>query len=245
MGHMIAYADGAQPLEGYFAPPRDRATADLSVGAQAPGVLIVHTFLGLNEGIKHRADRLAELGYATFALDVFGPGVHPALPVEALAAIKPFRKDRQQFRQRLQAGLKVLQSQLECDASRIAAIGYCFGGCGILELARSGAPLRGVVSFHGELDSPLPAQPGALQAKILVLHGDADPVVPFEQITTFRDEMRAAGANWEIGIYSNAKHSFTGEGAMGNTTPEAGLEPQAEARSWQAMLNFFEEVLRS
>lgn len=235
MERTIAYADGMQPLEGYFAPPRDRS--------QAPGVLIVHTFLGLNDRIKQRANRLAELGYAAFALDVFGPGVHPTSPSEGLAAIKPFRSDRQFFRQRLKAGLEVLQNQPECDANRIAAIGYCFGGCAVLELARSGAPLRGVVSFHGELDSPLPALFGAIQAKVLVLHGDADSVVPFEQIIQFRDEMRSAGANWEIVIYSDAKHSFTGEGAMGDVTPEAGLNPQAEARSWQAMLNFFEEVL--
>lgn len=234
VGRMIAYTDEAQPLEGYFVPPHNRE--------QAPGVLIVHTWLGLDESIKRRADRISELGYAAFALDVFGLKEYPTPVTKSAAVIEPFIENRQLFRQRLAAGLLVLKNQPECDANRIVAIGYCFGGCGVLEIARSGTALRGVVSFHGELNSPLPAQPGDIKAKILVLHGDADPVVPFEQITPFREEMRSAGANWEIVIYSGAKHSFTGEGAMGNATPEAGLDPQADKRSWQAMLNFLEEV---
>lgn len=237
MGRTIAYADGTQALSGYFAPPQNRT--------RAPGVLIAPTWLGITESIHQRAERIAAMGYAALALDVFGAGVHPAPPLKPQAVVHPFMSDRLMFRRRLKAGLEVLQQQPECESSRIAAIGYCFGGCAVLELARSGAPLRGVVSFHGELDSPIPAQPGAIQGKILVLHGDADPVVPFEKVIQFRDEMRSSDTNWEIDIYSGAKHSFTGEGAVGNITPEAGLNPQAEARSWQTMLNFFEEVLQS
>lgn len=235
MGRTIAYTDGAQALEGYFAPPQNR---------RAPGVLIAPTWLSITDSMYQRADRLAALGYAAFVLDVFGAGVRPAPPLTPQAVVHPYMSDRASFRTRLKAGLEALQQQPECDASKIAAMGYCFGGCAVLELARSGAPLRGVVSFHGELDSPLPAQPGVIQAKILVLHGDADPIVPFEKMIEFRQEMRSVNANWEIDIYSGAKHSFTGEGAAGKNMPEAGLDPQAEARSWQSMVNFFQEVLQ-
>ncbi len=235
MGRLISYLDDKQPLEGYFASPPNRD--------MAPGILIVPTWLSITESMHQRADRLAALGYAAFVLDVFGAGIRPAPPQTPQAIVHPFMSDRLRLRTRLKAGLEALQQQPECDAARIAAIGYCFGGCAALELARSGAPLRGVVSLHGELDAPLPAQPGVVQAKILVLHGDADAVVSFDKLTQFREEMRSADTNWEIDIYCNAKHSFTGEGAVGTATPEAGLNPQAEARSWQAMLNFFQEIL--
>lgn len=237
MGRTIHYADRSQRLEGYFAPPQSHDPE--------PGVLIAPTWLSITDSIRQRADRLAALGYAAFVLDVFGAGISPAPPQTPQAVVHPYMSDRRMFRTRLKAGLEVLQHQPECDANRIVAIGYCFGGCAVLELARAGALLRGVVSFHGELDSPLPAQPGVIQAKVLVLHGDADPIVPFEKVVQFREEMRTAGANWEINLYCGAKHSFTGEGAVGSVTPEAGLNPQAEARSWRAMLNFFEEVLQS
>lgn len=124
-------------------------------------------------------------------------------------------------------------------------VGYCLGGCGVLELARAAAPLRGVVSLHGMLTSPLPAQPRTLVSKILVLHGDADPLAPFDQVAAFRDEMRSAEANWELDIYGGARHSFTGEGVLDQTSPEAGLHPQSELRSWRATLEFFREVLKS
>ena len=237
MGRTIAYLDEAQPLEGYFVPPHERE--------QAPGVLLVHTWLGLDEGVKRRAERVAELGYTAFALDVFGPKVHPTPPVESAAVIKPFIENRQLFRQRLEAGLKVLQKQPECDASKVAAIGYCFGGCGVLEMARAGFALKGVVSLHGELATPLPAQPSNIKPKILVLHGDADPRVSQDQVIHFLNEMRQAGSNWEFTAYSGAKHSFTGEGIGGKDDPAAAFNPQAEARSWRAMANFLEEVFQT
>ncbi len=234
MARLISYADGESPLEGYFVPPQNRD--------RAPGILIVPTWLSITESIKQRADRLAALGYTAFVLDVFGKGVRPAPPQTPQAIVHPFMSDRAKFRTRLKAGLEILLQQPECHPDQIGAIGYCFGGCAVLELARSGANLKGVVSFHGELNSPIPAQPDTIKAKILVLHGDADPIVPFDQLIGFREEMRSVNANWEIDIYSEAKHSFTGEGVSGKM-PEAGLNHQAEARSWQKMVNFFEEVL--
>ncbi len=200
-------------------------------------MLLVHTWLGLDEGVKHRTERVAELGYAAFALDIFGPNVHPTPPVESAAVIKPFVENRQLFRQRLEAGLKVLQKQPECDASRVAAIGYCFGGCGVLEMARAGFTLKGVVSLHGELATPLPAKPGNIKPKILVLHGDADPRVSQDQVTHFLDEMRQAGSNWEFTAYSGAKHSFTGEGIGGKD----GSGSSVQSASGSALLASYDE----
>jgi dienelactone hydrolase len=230
---LVSYQDGVQALEGYFvAPDKD---------GHLPGVLIAPTWLNLNEGIRRRAERLAAEGYAVFVADIFGAGIRPAPPESPLSVIAPFLADRHLFRRRLSAGLTACRTR--CHREKIAAVGYCLGGCGVLELARSGAALRGVVSLHGMLNTPLPAEPGTIKGKILVLHGDADPLVPLSEISAFVDEMRAADANWEINTYGNARHSFTGEGIVGKPGPEAGLDAQSERRSWQATLRFLREVL--
>jgi dienelactone hydrolase len=231
----VSYVDEQQPLDGYLAAP-DSAR-------NLPGVLVVPSWLNVNESICRRADRLAELGYAVFVADLFGAGVRPVPPQSPMTVVGPFLDDRLRFRRRLWAGLRALQQRPECNAGCIATIGYCIGGCGVLELARSAAPLRGVVSLHGILTTPMAAQPKTVELKILVLHGDADPVVPVASVIACREEMRLADANWEINTYGDAKHSFTGEGAVGNRTPEAGLHAQTEARSWQTTVEFLREVL--
>ena len=235
MGMLIRYHDDGQALEGYLAVP--------SSPARRPGVLIVPSWLNVTATLCRRADRLADLGYVAFVADIFGAGVRPAPPQNPLDVIRPFMSDRLAYRRRLLSGLKVLKSRAECARNRVAAIGYCFGGCGVLELARSGARLRGVVSLHGVLTAPLPAERGAIKAKILVLHGDADPVVPFAKVLAFRKEMRRTQANWQISLYGDASHGFTGEGSVGQWTPEAAMHSQAEHRSWQSMVAFLEEVL--
>jgi dienelactone hydrolase len=232
----VSYADEQQPLEGYLAAPD--SAEDL------PGVLVVPSWLNVNESICRRADRLAELGYAAFVADLFGAGVRPAPPQSPMAVVGPFLDDRLRFRRRLSAGLEAFQQRPECDPDRIAAIGYCIGGCGVLELARAAAPLSGVVSLHGILSTPIAVQPKTVVPKILVLHGDADPLVPFDQLAGFRDEMCSAQTNWELVIYGNARHSFTGEGVLDLKSPEAGLHPQSESRSWRAILEFLAEVLK-
>lgn len=174
--------------------------------------------------------------------DLFGVGVRPNPPQSPMTVVGPFLDDRLRFRLRLMAGLRAFQQRPECNADRVAAIGYCIGGCGVLDLARAGAALRGVVSLHGFLGAPIPAQRNNLVCKILVLHGDADPVASTESVTAFQKEMRLARANWQINIYSDAKHSFTGEGVGGDRTPGAGLHPQTEARSWQTTVEFLREV---
>jgi dienelactone hydrolase len=230
---LVSYQDGVQSLEGYFVTPND--------DAHLPGVLVAPTWLNLDQGIRRRTDRLAAEGYAVFIADMFGAGIRPAPPQSPLSVVAPFLSDRHFFRRRLSAGLDALRSH--CDQEKIAAVGYCLGGCGVLELARAGAALRGVVSLHGMLNTPLPAEAGKIKAKILVLHGDADPLIPLNEISAFVNEMRAVQADWEINTYGNAKHSFTGEGIIGKPGPEAGLHAEAERRSWQATLQFLHEVL--
>ena len=233
MAHEIDYSHAGAALRGYFA-------AGEGEGAR-PGVLIVHAWLGVTASIKGRADRLAAMGYSAFACDVFGKPTDIA--GGPFPMIKPFLDDRALFRGRVRAGLDVLAAQPGVDGAKLAAMGYCFGGQAVLELARDKAPVLGVVSFHGELDTPLPSKAGDIAGKVLVLTGDDDPVVPFETIAGFREEMRASKVDFEIDIYSGAKHSFTGEGSLGaERTPEAVLSPQAEARSWARMADFFREV---
>jgi dienelactone hydrolase len=234
-GIRVPYQHEGHRLEGYLAAP---ASAH-----EVPGVLVVPSWLNVNESICRRAVRLAELGYAGFVADLFGTGVRPKPPQLPQEVVAPFLNDRLLLRQRLFAGLKALQHRPECDRDRIAAVGYCLGGCGALELARAGARLRGVVCLHGMLSAPVPAQPRAVVAKILVLHGDDDPLGPFDQLAAFRNEMRSAEANWEIDIYGGARHSFTGEGILDHGGPEAGPHPQSESRSWQKTVEFLAEVL--
>jgi dienelactone hydrolase len=236
MGMRVPYQDNEQPLEGYLA-----ASASAH---ELPGVLVVPSWLNVVESTCRRADRLAGLGYAVFVEDLFGAGIRPRPPQLPQEVVGPFLNDRLQFRRRLLAGLKTFQRRLECDGHRIAAIGYCLGGCGVLELARAGAPLRGAVSVHGMLGTPTPARRKVVQAKILVLHGDADPLSPLDQLTVFRDEMRLAEANWEIDIYGGARHSFTSEGILDQESPEAGIHPQADSRSWRKTVDFLAEVLK-
>jgi dienelactone hydrolase len=231
----IPYKDNNQTLEGYLVARR---------GARhVPGVLVVPTWLNVDAGICHRADRLANHGYTVFVADLFGIGVRPAPPELPMSVVAPLLADRASFRRRLSAALETFQGRSECAKNNIAAVGYCLGGCGVLELARAGAPLRGIVALHGILSSPMPAEPDAIRPKVLVLHGDADPVVPSSEVRAFMEEMRAAQANWEIDIYGDARHSFTGEGVANEATPEAGLHPQSENRSWQTTLRFLKEVL--
>lgn len=230
----VSYLDEQQRLEGYLAAPN--AARDL------PGVLVVPSWLNVNESICRRADRLAELGYVAFVADLFGAGVRPRPPASPMTVVGPFLEDRLRFRRRLFAGLRTFQERPECNADCIAAIGYCIGGCGVLELARAGSELLGVVSLHGILSAPIPAQRNAVVSKILVLHGDADRVASAESVIDFQKEMRLAQANWQLNIYSDAKHSFTGEGVTSDGTPEAGLHPQTETRSWQTTVEFLREV---
>ncbi|MBE7558747.1 dienelactone hydrolase family protein [bacterium] len=227
----VEYRDGDVVLEGYLA--YDDATA-----GRRPGVLIVHEWWGLSEHPRNVAERLAGLGYAAFALDMYGKGKVTTNSQEAGAWAGQFRRDVGLAERRFRAGLAAMQAAPVVDGSRIVAIGYCFGGGMCLEMARLGVDVLGVVSFHGGLASNLPPAERKLTAKILVCHGADDPAVPPKDINAFIEEMRRAGADWQMNIYGNAVHSFTNPAA---NSERARYNEKADRRSWQALKSFLSE----
>lgn len=231
----VEYQDGDTVLEGWVA--RDAALT----GAR-PGVLVVHQWKGIGNGEKRRAEMLAKLGYVAFCADIYGKGVRPTANEQAAAEAGKYKKDRTMLRQRVNAGLAALRKQTGVDSSHIAAIGYCFGGTTVLELARSGADIAGVVSFHGGLDSPNPADGKQIKCKVLVLHGAEDPFVPAKDIEAFLSEMREAKVDWQMVNYGGAVHSFTDLDATGLGLKGAAYDEKADHRSWETMKDFFSEI---
>jgi dienelactone hydrolase len=231
----VEYRQGEVVLQGYL-------SYDSSVRGPRPAVLVVHDWMGVSEYTKMRAEQLAALGYVALAADVYGKGVRPKNAQEAAAEAGKYYKDRQFYRARLRAGLDFLTGRPEADSSRLAVIGYCFGGAGALELARSGAPVRGIVTFHGSLNTPNPADARNIRGKVLVLHGADDPYVKPDEVKSFMDEMRGAGVDWQIVYYSGAVHAFTDRRAGSDNSKGAAYNEAADRRSWQAMKDFFAEI---
>ncbi len=234
----IDYKDGDVTLKGYLA-------FDDALKGKRPGVLVVHEFWGLNDHARKQADKLAELGYVAFALDMYGDGMATDDPHKAGEMAGRFRKDKKMLLDRAKAGLNVLLKDEHVDPFKIAAIGYCFGGSTVLQLALSGADLAGVVSFHGGLGG-IEYTPGTkVKAKILVLHGADDPMIPADQIAAFQDTLRKAGADWEMNYYGNAVHSFTNEKADAVGIKGVAYHKPTADRSWVAMRAFFGEIFGS
>ncbi len=231
---IIEYKQGETTLEGYIA-------YDDAISALRPGVIVVHEWMGLNEYAKWRCDSLAKLGYVAFAADIYGKGVRAQNAEEAGKLATQYRNDRPLMRARIQAAVDWLKGNMLVDSSRIAAIGYCFGGTVVLELARSGANVNGVVSFHGNLETSTPAT-ATPKAKILVLHGAIDPYVAPESITKFEKEMNDAKADWQFTSFSGAVHGFTNPKAGDNVSGGYAYNESADHRSWQAMRDFFDEL---
>jgi len=233
---IIQYKDGDTVLEGFVAWDPDKTQND------SPGVLVVHQWMGLTDYEKGRCKQLAELGYVAFALDIYGKGVRPDSPQAAGQMAGKFKTDRKLYRQRLNLGLQQLREQPGVAKTKLAAIGYCFGGTGVLELARSGASLSGAVSFHGGLDSPTPADGQNIKAKLLICHGEDDPFVPAKDIAAMKDEFNQAGVDWQMIGYSGAVHSFTQPMAGTDNSKGAAYNLKADQRSWIAMKAFFTEL---
>jgi dienelactone hydrolase len=189
-----------------------------------------------------RAEMLAGLGYVALTADIYGKGVRPKNAQEAQAEAGKYYKDRTLWRARAKAGLDFLASRPEADPGRLAVMGYCFGGGTALELARSGAPLKGVVTFHGSLSSATPEEAKNIKGKVLVLHGADDPYVKQSDVSAFMDEMRKGGVDWELVQYSGAVHAFTVKGAGTDNSKGAAYNAEADRRSWKAMKDFFDEV---
>ena len=231
----VEYKHGETILEGYLF--YDDASQE-----KRPGVMVVHEWRGLNDYAKRRAEQLVSLGYVAFAADMYGKGVYAKDHEEAAQLSGVYRNDRKLMRERAEAGLQVLKGHPLIEDTKLAAIGYCFGGTTVLEMARAGMDVRGVVSFHGGLSAPLPAQAGEVKAKVLVLHGAGDNFVPPQEVENFKAEMQSAKVDFTFIPYEGAVHSFT--------VPEAGTDPskgmaynaEADEKSWQAMTEFFEKI---
>jgi len=231
----IEYKEGDTTLEGVL-------VYDDASQSKRPGILIAHQWMGLTEYEQMRAEMLARLGYVAFAADVYGKGVHPKNSQEAGAMAGKYKNDRELLRRRIKAGLEQLRKSQFVDGQKIGAIGYCFGGTTVLELARSGADIAGLVSFHGALGTATPEDAKNIKCKVLVCHGADDPFVPAEEVKGFEEEMRKTKVDWELVAYGNAVHSFTEEAAGNDNSKGAAYNEKADRRSWRAMKDFFAEV---
>ncbi|WLH14053.1 dienelactone hydrolase family protein [Pseudomonas hefeiensis] len=232
-------ADGTQ-LIGYYA-------YDDAVKGPRPGVVVVHEWWGLNDYSKRRARDLAGLGYSALAIDMYGDGRNTEHPKDAMAFMQAALKDGKAASARFQAGLDLLTKQPHTDPDKIAAIGYCFGGKVVLDAARQGVPLAGVVSFHGALVTNTPATPDSVKARILVEHGALDSMVTPDNVTAFKSEMDKAGADYTFVNLEGAKHGFSnpdadrlGHGEHGG--PDIGYNKQADEKSWADMQKFFKKI---
>ncbi len=185
---------------------------------------------------------LAGLGYVAFAADIYGKGIRPKDAKEAGPLSGKYKSDRALLRARVNAGFAELVKDPHVDAAQTAAIGYCFGGTTVLELARSGAPVAGVVTFHGGLDSPAPADAKNIKAKLLVLHGASDPYEKPEDFAAFQKELNDAKVDWQLNMYGGAVHCFTDSGAGDDASKGCAYNAEADARSWQAMKDFFGDL---
>lgn len=234
VSNTIGYLDGDVLLEAYFA-------FDDAITERRPAVLISHAWGGRDDFVAEKANKLAELGYVGFALDMYGKGVRGNSPEQNSKLMQPFMADRGLLQKRIKAALYAVRLLPWVDDSKIAAMGFCFGGLCVLDLARTGADLKGVVSFHGLLGAPDNLETNAIQAKVLALHGHDDPMGPVEQVLAFEQEMTNAGADWQLHTYGHTMHAFTNPKA---NDPAFGTVYQANAdkRSWLAMKNFLAEV---
>jgi len=230
----IVYRDGAASLNGFLAIDTDRAS-------RRPGVLVVHGGAGVDDHARGRAGRFAEAGFVAFACDMYGEGVTGNRD-RIMHQIAMLRSDRAAIVRRIQAAIEILSSRPEVDG-RMAAVGYCLGGMIVLEYARSGAPISGVVSVHGSLGTTSPAEASSIRARILVCHGALDPHVPMAQVTAFAEEMKDAGADYQLVVYANAMHGFTHETATGQQ-PGVLYHAQTDARSSVAIQQFFNELFQ-
>jgi len=233
---LIEYRDGSTLLEGFFCHDDSRP-------GPLPGLLIAHEWAGRGEFVERKARRLAWHGFATFALDMFGKGKRGATKAECSALMTPFVQDRALLARRVTAAFTAVKELPEVDAGRVAAMGFCFGGMCVLDLARSGADVRGVAALHGLLKPTGLASQGKIRAKVLVLHGYDDPMGPPEDVLAIANELTAAGADWQLHAYGNTLHSFTNPQATDRANGMV-YDEAADRRSWHAVLQFLDEVLR-
>jgi len=232
----IAYKVGDQEFIGHLA-------WDDAVSGKRPGVLVVHEWWGLNDYARRRAEQLAKLGYIAFACDMYGDGKSTQHPNEAMEMATHVRQNLAEWQKRANLALDLLKQQPQCDSSRLAAIGYCFGGSTALVLAYSGADLDAVVTFHAALPVPTPEQAQAIKPTIVVCHGAQDGFIPEETIQHFRKALDDAHVDYEMDYYAGTRHSFTVPDADKHGNPGMAYNKKADERSWSRMLRLFDEKL--
>lgn len=231
----LEYKAGETVMIGYL------AYDDAKAGPR-PGVLVVHDWIGLGDFAKKKAEELAALGYVVLAVDMYGGGLIAADQEEAATLAGALKGNRAELRARVNAGLEALARLPQVAPGKLAAIGFCFGGTTVLELARSGAPVVGVVSFHGGLDTPDPSDAKNIKGRVLVLHGADDPFVAPPEVSAFEEEMRRGKVDWQLVAYGGAVHSFTNPKSGVDPSKGAAYNEKAARRSWQAMKDFFAEL---
>lgn len=234
ISNTVDYLDDGEVLEGFFA-------YDDCLSGVRPVVLIHHAWGGRDEFVAEKAKALAALGYLAFAADMYGKGIRGNSPDENGKLMQPFMLDRAKLQKRMHAALATVKLMPWADNARVAAMGFCFGGLCVLDLARTGVDIRGVVSFHGLLMPADNIPQSKIKAKVLALHGHDDPMAPPEQVLAFQTEMTQADADWQMHVYGSTMHAFTNPVA---NDPSFGTvyQPIADKRSWQAMQNFFAEI---
>jgi dienelactone hydrolase len=231
----VEYMDEDVPLTGHL-------YWDDSIEGKRPGVLVIHEWWGLNDYAKKRAEMLAELGYVAFAADMYGNDQVTDQPSQARDWMQEVTADVELWRQRAALGLEQLKASEYTDTDKTAAIGYCFGGGTVMQMAYGGADVLGVVSFHGSLPAAPEEVQGKIAPEILVLHGQADSFIAPEVVTNFQNKLEEAGANWEMDIYGGARHGFTNPDAGDYGIDNLEYDAQADARSWARMQAFFDEL---
>ena len=234
ISNTINYLDGEILLEGFFA-------YDDTIEGSRPTVLIAHAWGGRDEFVAQKAIKLAKMGYLAFAIDMYGQGIHGKSTEENAQLMQPFMENRSLLQQRISAALYAVKCMPWTDEKNIAAIGFCFGGLCVLDLARTGADIKGVVSFHGLLFAADNLKDQAIKAKVLLLHGHNDPMNPNETVTALQEELTQKNADWQLHSYGHTLHAFTNPNA---NDPDFGTvyQPNANKRSWITMQNFLTEI---
>jgi dienelactone hydrolase len=231
----VEYRDDGATFEAFVA-------FDGAYEGKRPGILVVHDWMGVSVYTKSRAEQLAGLGYIALTADIYGKGVRPKTAEEAAGLAGKYKAERGVLRKRCRGGLNALLENPLTDKTRTAAIGYCFGGTAVLELARSGTEMAGFVTFHGGLATPTPEDARHIKGKVLVLHGADDPLVPPAEVLAFEEEMRRASVDWQMVTYGGAVHAFTVPGAGNDPSLGVAYNEKADKRSWEAMRAFFKEI---
>jgi dienelactone hydrolase len=233
----VEYKHGDTVMEGVM-------VYDDADSAPRRAVLVVHEWWGLNDYAKKRAEQLAQMGYVAFAVDMYGKGVRAKDVAECQKLSGALKADRPTMRGRINAALSYLKTRKEVDPKKIACMGYCFGGTVSLELARSGAEVAGVISFHGALSTPNPDDAKNIKCRLLVCHGANDPFVPPDEVNAFMEEMKKAKVDCQFVAYVGAVHTFTNPAAGNDPSKGAAYDEKADKRSWEAMKDFFGEIFR-